>query len=286
MAHIIYNKKLIFASDNRYYSLVIIIMNITNSFLFEVINGHDKFNTIEKHILANCITCKNYIKFDVYDVNSLKEYIGIAEKYKLNYRTSSFPSKGGGTYYIITLYFPDCQSDDNEIQNFYFLNKKRYNIYSSNKINKHFEIAKKFTLIYGNYETSIFDLDMKDLIYIDAQIIKLSRVIENNKIKIPREYMEDAPVIECKEFGNDIYQKNIDLVAAKLYSELLFNRNIDYIKFDAYGSDNLDSDKYINMLNSLLDDRYIFSKVKNFNFGDMYDPEYVYLLKKMHQGQL
>lgn len=262
-------------------------MNITNSFLFNVINDHHKFSLIEKQIIANSITCKNYINFDVYNVNAFKEIIEIAEKYKLNYKMNNFASKGGGTHYTVSLIFPDYQSDINDIQNFYFLNKKRYLCNESNKMYtdntlKHSEILKKFTLIENNYEANIHNLNLKDLKYIDEYIVKLTKVTKDNKIIIDKSYLynENVPTIVCKEFGENIYQKCIDFVASKLYLEIMLNGDAECIKYNAYYFKNLDENKFIEIINTMLENRYIFSKEQNFDCSDIYESEEIYVLKK------
>ncbi len=259
-------------------------MNISNSFLFNVINDHHKFSLIEKQIIANSITCKNYINFDVYNVDAFKEIVEVAEKYKLNYKMNSFASKGGGTHYTVSLIFPEYQSDINEIQNFYFLNKKRYLCSGSNKTYtddtlKYFEILKKFTLIENNYEANIHNLNLKDLKYIDENIVKLNKVISNNKIIIDKMYLynQNVPTITCKEFGENIYQKCIDIVASKLYLEILLNGDTECIKYDAYYFKNLDENKFIEIINMMLENQYIFSKEY---YCDIYELEEFYVLRK------
>lgn len=262
-------------------------MNIHSSFILNIIDSHKNLGQIEKKILTSSMTNYNYVSFDILNVPNLLEHIEISNKYQLHHKISSLSRKGGSTDYIYTHIFPDFQTADNEIQNFYFSIKKNYYIddnINNNIDERYSDILKKFILKDNYYETNIANLNIRDFIYLDEKKNegKISYIIENNTLRLSPIYIQD---VHKKEYRyNDVYQHCANIISSKLYENILCLNNDNNIYFHIYEFDKVkgvDSNILITIINIMLGGKYIFSKETNPDYDeDYYSTDQIYVLKK------
>lgn len=258
------------------------MMNILNSFILDAIDSHKDMGGIEKAIIVESILAeKNYVEFYISNVSDIQKHIVKAKKYMLHYNVPKYTFGSQKFAYI----FPDYQTADNELQNFYFSNKKKYIIddddNDSKTIQIYCNILEKFTKKDDCYEIDINKFNMED--YIELRCHTHNHTydikIEENKFKLPLDHFCSIIVNEKKYCIKNMYQQYINIISSRLYYNILHSINSN-IYFPIYTFDKAEETVLIELVNKMLDEKYIFLKETNPNYDEFYDStDQIYVLK-------
>lgn len=247
---------------------------LKNNFVMNVMDEHKNITNIEKRLLRETILNKNYVKFDISSKRELFEHIKIAKKYSMHYNLSSTSSKGGGRYFIFTYIYPDWQTNNNILQNFYFRNKVKHNAAQK------YPVLNKFTQKYDSYMANMDDLTLNDMLDIDNYIQLKNVNINENTLEIKCEHLSSSRPY-MKDYGyTSPYQKCVDMIASELYGHLLNNEN-GRIQFETYNFNDVDITKIINLVNIMTNNTYTLTLEQNQDYDEFWDSsDKIYVLRR------